>query len=283
MKKIIVLSVNENQDYCYFAPLTVWAWRKFGYDPLILYRGNMETDFIKMSLFDAMPVMCPVPVYSLDPIEGIRDATIAQVSRIFASSSWAFKSERYENDYIVTGDIDLIPLKDSLKPDFDDNNRVTAWNFDLTGRTEVPICHVGARAHIWWRMMHTYPYDTINEAIKENLQGNVNARSDDFYKWWGVDQQILTERVKAYPHVTYIDRGPSDIHGYARGRVDRAPGGWRFDLPELIDAHMEQQTHHSTAKIGRLFDLLRHVWPNENFDWFAQYTTEFRKITGHTG
>lgn len=217
-----------------------------------------------------------------DSIDGIRDATISQVSRLYGAECLSGPKGRYmdPDDLVMLGDIDLIPLGDHWQPDDD---KVTVYNHDLTGHTEIPMCFVAAPAKLWIKVMDLTgnPWNDI----ERDLKNYDNAKSDDFYKWWGCDQQILTYRLQKYGYdkIKFIDRGPSDLHGYARGRVDRAPGGWRFDLPELIDAHLEQQTHHKREKIERLYALLAHVWPGEDFTWFREYTEEFRRITGHKG
>ena len=216
--------------------------------------------------------------YGFGPINGIREATIAQCSRLYGAESFlSIVDPMRPDDMVMLGDIDLIPLGDHWHPESD---KVTVYNHDLTGRTEIPMCFVAAPAKLWGKFMNYSGHPSVD--IERDLSNYENAKSDDFYKWWGCDQQILTDRLKKYGYdkIKFIDRGPSDLHGYARGRVDRAPGGWRFDLPELIDAHMEQQTHHDEKKIARLLDLLRHVWPNEDWSWFRKYTNDFREITG---
>lgn len=266
MKRHIVLSVNQNEDYAYFVPLTCFLWRKFGWEPILFYIGG-RPDYIDLAISEECPVY-------LDPIPGIRDSTIAQVSRMYGA-----RFADNDDDIVMLGDIDLLPLGNHWHPD---GSQVTVYNHDLTGHTEIPMCFVATTANKWKQIMDlTNVFGDINR----DLAKYENAKSDDFYKFWGCDQQILTDRLKkyGYENIKFIDRGPSDIHGYARGRVDRAPGGWRFDLPELIDAHLEQQTHHSTAKIERLNELLRHVWPTEDWSWWHKYTEEFRKLTGHTG
>lgn len=271
MNKRIILSVNTNEDYAYFLPLTCWAWRKFGWEPLIIHVGQW-TEFIDMAFGNES-------WFVMHGIDGIRDSTIAQVSRLYGAEFHTFEEAKGidRGDLVMLGDIDLIPLGDHWNPDAD---KVTVYNHDLTGRTEIPMCFVAAPAKLWGKFMNYSGHPSVD--IERDLSNYENAKSDDFYKWWGCDQQILTDRLKKYGYdkIKFIDRGPSDLHGYARGRVDRAPGGWRFDLPELIDAHMEQQTHHDEKKIARLLDLLRHVWPNEDWSWFRKYTNDFREITG---
>lgn len=270
MKKYIVLSVNQNVDYMYFMPITVWSWHIIGFEPIIFYRGDRNE--ISDLVFKSTDKICYNEriLRMLKPIDGIRDATVTQVSRLYAACLGI------EDDaYIMLGDCDMLALGNHWNPDV---SKVTVYNHDLTGFSEIPMCYVGAPKTTWLEIMGLYSMD-YNDAIKRDIENYPNAKDDDFYKWWGCDQQILTERLNQYgkEKITFINRGQGS-HGYARGRVDRGSGGWVLNQPELIDAHLEQQTWQNEAKTQRLYELLAHVWPNENFDWFKNYTNEFRKL-----
>jgi hypothetical protein len=280
MKKYIVLSISENQDYIYLLPITVWTWLKFGWEPIVLFERTGNEEYAKMRGLteDAIESFHEERFirHSLDAIEGVRGSTVAQASRLFAGALPKVNPE----DYLMLGDCDMLALGDHWKPDF---NKVTVWNWDLTGYGEIPMCYCGAPASIWHQIMGIET-NFVNQEIAQAIGNYQNAKSDDFYTYWGVDQQILTLRLKEYGHdkITFINRGQGS-HGYARGRVDRGAGGWRLDQPELIDAHLEQQTHHKMEKIERLYKLLGHVWPNEDFKWFHEYSMKFRELTGHKG
>jgi hypothetical protein len=266
MRKYIVLSVNQNVDYLYFLPLTIWTWEKTGWEVLVFYRGEKRDGHAEILSLNYSEL-----VFDLDKIDGIRDATIAQTSRLYAG---CLNSIEY-NDYIMLGDVDMLALSDAWKPDY---TNLTVYNHDLTGFGEIPMCYVGAPKSIWNEFMKLDGLG-YNEALKRDVTANQNSKSDDFYKWWGVDQQTLTARLNEYgkEKITFVNRGQS-THGFARGRVDRGSGGWVLDQPELIDAHLMQQTHHSQEKIDKLMQLLRHVWPQEDFTWFERYTEEFKKL-----
>lgn len=282
MKKYIVLSISENEDYIYYLPITVWTWLKFGWEPIILFEltGSKEYAKIRGLTEEAIELFYPERFkrFGLSSIDGIRGSTISQVSRLYAAAHSKVEPE----DYLMLGDADMLALSDHWKPNFD---QVTVWNWDLTGFTEIPMCFVGAKAFLWKQIMNLND-DGVNtqDYIKRDIENYPNAKAEDFYKFWGCDQQILTDRLKNYGHenITFINRGQGN-HGYARGRVDRGSGGWVLNQPELIDAHLEQQTHHKMEKIERLYRLLGHVWPNEDFGWFHTYTMKFRELTGHNG
>jgi hypothetical protein len=274
MKKYIILSVNDNVDYLYFTPLTCWAWRKFGWEPILFYhRGNHEgktAALEQLSFYSFIDGLLHVEI--IRGIDGYRSDTITQISRLYGACT----IPSFQNDtYLMTGDIDMLPLSDYWKPDF---NKVTVWGHDLTGFGHFPICYIGASYHQWTEAMKIDSND-YNKLIKRDLDTLPQAKDPDFYKYWFSDQDLITARLKEYGtgKINFINRGQGK-HGYARGRVDRASGGWVLDQPELIDAHLQQQTHHSDEKIERLMGLLKHVWPQEDFTWFSEYTKEFKKL-----
>lgn len=265
VKKYIVLSVNDNPDYLYFTPLTEWAWRKFGWEPILFFAGEL-TPMVKHVLFDGDEPS--TRAFMVGNVQ-YRTATIAQISRLYAGVLVQ------PDDYVMTGDIDMIPLSDYWHPNFDQK---TVWGFDLTGRTEFPICYLGMKAK-YWREVMRLDSDNYSHKIKRDLDSMPNAKSEDFYKWWGVDQQLITERLKPY-NPTIIERGQYP-NGYAYGRVDR--GSWTLDHKEYIDAHLPQQVYHRGREkyFEQMMELLHHVWPEEDFTWVYDYTIEFRKLTGH--
>lgn len=276
MKKYIVLSVNDNVDYLYFTPLTCWAWRKFGWEPIVFFYGdtnkNPTHNLLQLGVSKGMLLLSDL--YFIHFIEEYRSDTITQISRLYGSVAL--------DGYVMTGDIDMIPLADYWKPNI---NNITVYGHDLTGFGHFPICYIGAPTGKWDKFMHIVDddikmyFDDVEGYIKRDLDTLPQAKDPDFYKYWFSDQDLITERLKQYgtDKIDFINRGQG-AHGYARGRVDRGSGGWVLDQPELIDAHLEQQTWQNSVKVQRLYELLSHVWPGEDFTWFKNYTEEFKKL-----
>jgi hypothetical protein len=262
MAKYIVLSVNDNPDYLYFTPLVCWAWRKIGWEPIIMAEvGVLSKPYIDLALKESIRLKKP---------EDYRSDTITQISRLYASCI----PNLQDDDYLMTGDIDMIPLSDYWKP----HEEITVWGHDLTGYGHYPICYIGMQAQKWREVMQITHSD-YNHYIKRDLDSMPDAKSQDFNKYWFTDQELITKRLKPF-NPTVINRGQYP-NGYARGRVDR--GAWTLDHKEFIDAHLQHQIYHkgNEWKFAQTMELLCKVWPDEDWCWFEEYTNEFRKLTGH--
>lgn len=266
MKPYIVLSVNDNQDYLYFTPLTVWAWRKIGWEPIIMYHGQLG----KLADVWLSSGIEKCKVYWLTLNGVYRSDTITQVSRLYAAC--------VEDGYLMTGDIDMIPLSDYWQPNQD---HITIYGHDLTGFGHYPICYIGMPSTRWVEVMGLTSND-YNKLIKRDLDTLPQAKDPDFYKYWFSDQDLITKRINEtqFPKVM-IKRGQYS-NGYAVGRVDR--GAWSLDHKQFIDAHLFHQVHHKGREqyFEKTLDLLEKIWPDEDFGWFIQYTMEYKKLTGHT-
>lgn len=282
MKRYIVLSVNDNQDYLYFTPLTCWAWRKFGWEPIVFFNptGAASNDTVKLVFKTACEPMSSMVfnnVRKTENIEGYRSDTITQISRLYAACLTDILNGR---DYLMTGDIDMLPLSNYWKPE--PEYRPTVWGHDLTGFGHYPICYIGMNAANWAHVMgFDLPLD-YNRLIKRDLDTLPQAKDPDFYKYWFSDQDLITQRLKEYgtDKINFINRGQYS-NGYAKGRVDR--GSWTLNHEQFIDAHLHHQIHHkgNEWKFVQTMELLHKIWPEEDFIWFEDYTKEFKKLTGH--
>lgn len=263
MKKYIVLSVNDNPEYLFYLPLTVWAWRKFGWEPIIFRPQKSNTEgifkFVTESIQDS-PCMLR---YIHDNIP-YSSEMVAQISRLYAACLG-------EIGYFMTGDIDMIPLSDYWH--FDEND-ITTWGRDLTDG-HYPICYIGMDNAKWQQVMGITS-NLYSEMIKRDLDSMPNSKSEDPIKRWIVDQDLITERIEQtlYP-VRRIDRG-TYANGYPIGRVDRS--AWTLNHDKFIDAHLHRGIWSTDWRYIQTIDLLRKIWPDENFMWFENYTERFKTL-----
>jgi len=267
MKKHIVLSVNDNQDYLFYTPLCVWSWKQFGWDTILMYLGE-ETELTKL-VFDTAKVPARI---NISQVEGYRNDTVTQISRLYASAvrqnGWL-----WEDDYLMTGDIDMLALSDYWKPN---ENAVTVYGHDLTGYGHFPICYIGAKASKWREFIRIDSGD-YRGMIKRDLDTLQQAKSEDFYKYWFTDQDLITTRLKEYgqSRIEFINRSQY-ANGYAFGRVDR--GAWTMNHNQFIDCHMLRDIFKKQENFNKTMEMLYKVWPDENFAWVTDYVEKFKTL-----
>lgn len=271
MKKIIVLSVDENPKYLYTLPLVVWSWIKFGWTPLIIQ--NLKPSALDFLVGRTISALGKVRGTIIQNIPGYRPETIAQVSRLYAA---VFTGE---NTYVMTGDADMMALSDYWNPA--DNEKITIWGHDLTDYQQVPICYVGMKTKVWRETMVIRSSD-IQGLMERDLEIIGGAKeNDEQVNRWCSDQRIITAFLKASDkEKIFIDRGVYET-GYPIGRIDRSAWGYytntgsRMHTSELIDCHLPHDIYTNGDSFAKVLKMLMQVFPKDNFDWFIEYTKNF--------
>ena len=259
MTKFVVISVNENPQYLFYLPLTIWAWRKFGWTPIVMCSGPQGIHFLAAIKHSLNPDM-----WRVGPIDGYGTDTTAQVSRLYAACLYG-----PDNDYLMTSDVDMLPLSDYWKFD---PEKITVWGHDLTGFQHMPICYIGMKRTRWIEVMGLYSH-RYNELIKRDLDDMPNAKSSDSVKRWVVDQDLITDRINSVTfEKDFVARGTLP-NGYPVGRVDRS--AWIMEHPQMIDCHMLRDIYSNPDHLAKTMLLLYKVWPDEDFTWFTDYVKEF--------
>jgi len=217
MNKYVIISTNDNPDYYQYIPYVIKAWNKLGWKTVTFLRGKKES---LNNLIDSDNVF-----YYLDGESKYRDETLVQVSRLFGA---------YLCDgLIMTADGDMMPCSNYWNPDV---NEITAYGHDLTGFGHYPICYIAMNKNNWKRIMDITDEDLMLQ-IERLLDKYEQASSDDWYQWWQVDQDIITEKLKK-ENINSIKRGQDSKFGLAKGRIDRFNWKETKNVDNPIDAHM---------------------------------------------
>lgn len=233
--KYAVISTDGNPDYYSLVPLACYSWNKLGYKPVVLTVGDVPEQL------KCFPDAVFVPV---SQVQGVKDATIAQLSRLFAFSLLNFK----DDDIILTSDSDMIIAKDI----FTCNDGFTNYGYDLTGRSELPICYNIAAAAKWRELMGEFH-------IPEK------AYSERWEDYWSVDQLLLTQRAAQYgmDKITFVDRGNQNKHGLPTGRWDRHD--WAHIPDSIIDVHMKRNSWDAQMQVAET------LWPGEDHSFITKF------------
>lgn len=234
--KYAVLSTDATSEYYELLPLVCYSWRKIGYEPVIHF-VNVDRE-----LRDLIRNHSDCVSMSFTPEGGVKDSTIAQLGRLFAY--------RYSlrGDTIITSDADMVIAKDIFTHEGD----IVSYGYDLTGRSEIPICYVKATAAKWRELMGEF---TIPP----------KAYSDKWEDYWSVDQQLLTQRAHEYGmgRITFIDRGNQNKHGLPTGRWDRHD--WSHIPDDIIDVHMLRNSREAQIQV------FQRLWPGEDYSFILKF------------
>lgn len=222
------------------------AWEDLGYDVFFYYIGEEDNKFqvvkrnIKNYRYSYMV---------LKPINGIRDVTLAQCSRLFAA--YHFKDE-----ILITSDVDMIVKKDIFLSAIG----IHIYGHDLTNFEHVPMCYIQMETDRWIEVMGIDRSKTLEENIEFIVKEEPLLYSGEQYGgWWCVDQEIITKKIKAQPFVYGHDRGI--VNGLPTGRLDRS--GWKMP-DEIIDIHLPKDPLNNLDKIIPV-----------TYDWVKDYANEY--------
>lgn len=211
IKKTVVISTDDNENYISYLPYIQQAWNLLGWDTLTFYLGNKRIQSTNNN-----------NIIYINPITGYRDCTVVQTYRLFGY-------QYIEDGIIMTSDVDMMPLSDYWKPDI---NNVTCYGYDLTYYKQIPICYIAANKKNW--------KDIIQEnSVEQLLEKSHFAKSNNFDEWWFTDQLIITKKILEYKLKPYLINRGFSRYNLAIGRIDRV--AWdltRNNDDYKIDAHM---------------------------------------------
>lgn len=242
MNKYVVLSTDNNPDYYSLLPLVCHSWRKIGYTPFILFVN------VPYQTVDIIMRACPEAKHqNYCGAEGVKDSTVAQILRLW---SWGLFQE---DDIMLTSDADMVIAKGI----FACNDGFTSYGFDLTGRSEIPICYNIAKVSVWKQVIY-----------KDNELGfdfPAKAYSEKWEDYWSVDQQLLTQRAGEYgmEKITFVDRGNQNKHGLPTGRWDRHD--WAHIPDDIIDVHMKRGDWNAQIQV------FERLWPGEDHSFITKF------------
>jgi hypothetical protein len=239
--KYAILSTDNNPDYYSLLPLVCHSWRKFGYAPVIIF-ANVPYSIWKI-IMDACP---DAKSHIVHPVEGVKDSTLAQLQRLFMG-----EHAPSPDDIAITADADMVIASDIFTHDVS-QGQIVSYGYDLTGRSELPICYVKATAAKWRELMGEF-------IIPEK------AYSERWEDYWSVDQQLLTQRAHTYGmgKITFADRGNQNKHGLPTGRWDRHD--WAHIPDSIIDVHMKRNDWDAQYQVAE------RLWPGEDHSFITKF------------
>lgn len=269
MRRIAVISTDNNPNYFFYIPIVEWAWGKFGWD-VVIFR-TLDIPELTLSYFKPSKT----EIYDIPIIEGVRPGTCAQTVRHFVADVLP------RDAYWMVQDIDLIPLA-PWNPDL---TKRTIYGWELTGHSFIPVHYTGMTGDKWYELMDCT--GDLKADMEREMKANGRAYKEKWEEYWDTDWDILTQKVLKRRHeFTFIPRGMVKLGQYytAQGRIDRCSievnkitgeysWGYTLNQPTYIDMHCENNCPADPDKWKMIRAVLVKVF-GEIPEWMDEYVKQ---------
>lgn len=289
LERYIVNSSDPNDFYSFFLPIVSLIWKRYiGYEPISLlygteseWRSNPKTSYVLDVTKDFSRLEF------VKPVEGYKVSTVMQVSRLFAAALPSVK----DDDYLLTSDVDLIPLNAKAYFNAQDlAKRIHLFGADAYADItkglmppKYPMCHLGARAVDWRDVLGMKERD-IDREIAAGLEGRADS--------WDNDEMYFASRLMR--HRFYEGTVEKEGAHYRKGechllirtwpfsralrRIDR--DAWHFSGErDMIDCHAVRPGYRG---LDLLLPVLKAYFPSEE-GFFRCYVQRFMELKKRNG
>ena len=207
INRYVFLAADENPDYADLMRMTAVFYERIGWTPIAF----------------------PVLKYWARPY---RSASAAQCCRLYCAC-FPFA----DNDWVLTGDADMIPIDRKYFRQGEARNAVAFYaNFWDGQRVNMTF---KARAKTWRELMGITPSNTLHGMTQAVLQ-QARELGLDRQQEWGLDETVLSQRL-AESRIPVERLHRNEVRrGQAAQRIDRVD--WNLDQPNgVIDIHCMRQ------------------------------------------
>lgn len=260
-----ILSTNYNDTYLYFLPIVTKLWNLLGVD-VICFVPKLTSDYddnkkIDLLLSTIRENNLKIKLHEFNAPKH-KEATYAQCLRNYAACLDLPKDE-----LLVTSDIDMGLF---MIPPY--NGGFTILGSDLVPKGQFPVCYVTAKVEDW-RDAFELNEITYQDAI-DRLLGEDECQDYRGCRW-SVDQEQLYKKINENASLISLCNRSNGQNQFAQNRIDREDTYWRDRLNNnIIDVHFWRdgftEENHANA-----MELLKFVYPHENFDWINQYRKQY--------
>lgn len=187
--RYVINTANHIDTYLFFMPIACMIWKHvIGYEPIAIFAGN-ESSWKKndKQSFVIGETKKFAKVHFIPPsINKVKPSTIAQVSRLYASSiPWL-----NEDDYLIISDVDTFPIDADWLNSQDYGIDFHIWNgYVFKNQNRFAMCHLGGSVKVWREMMDIKPVG-MTKVLKANL--------DKYRDGWRYDELLATEKILSW-------------------------------------------------------------------------------------
>ena len=297
---IMSLDANSSQHYIFHLPITALSWRRIGFEPIvfIVHTNQSNVNNLDQTVIKNLRLIGVRVVYVQTFVA--YEKITAMVIRLFCG---LLPNDIVgEQDFIITSDTDLYPIKSSYYNHrlIDMNDQIIVWNAYCCGSFEhnnqkytmYPLGHVGMKKYMWKRVMQLSNYDeaisgqlVLNE-INHIFGYNSTKRNHEIVKGdntWYLDQKLVSVNIQNYEKLS-----TSLIMtrlSYAGERMDRSQteATWRklisnFDSITDVHSHQSERILEIWPLMQKLFQKMFDKNQTKFLDtYFAEFTHVYYK------
>ena len=293
-RKYAVFSVavqGDDFNYAFPAPINVKAWRKVGYDCIVLLVGTEQAwvsspvlYYIIKELRRADPI-----VLFLDSLPSNR-VTISQISRLFVSNLFDWRG--LEDTYVLTTDADIWPLRPGPY-ELPKDKLVVSLNAECCGSfrhrgqmyTMRPMCNIGMSVKMWREVVGpmtngTWPFhvsqmiDHFQEVFGDVVRQPVVKGENE---GWFLDQHMISVKLDRWARMS--GRGSSILflpRDTGKDRVDRS--AWSpHQVMGRNDVHLLEHLY-QPGVWERVKPVMLHLFSNREFTELEEYRNGFIRM-----
>ncbi len=276
MNKYSILSVDSNPDYLFLAPITAAFWMDMGYTPFIMVVDKDFNPALK-ELVVSLTEKEGAVIHNLEHIDGFRTCNVAQLSRLYAAASTYFE----DSDYLITDDIDKIPVDFMWFNQQDFSKKIHIFDPDELNYTRLKIGNIGMSSRVW-REIIGFGKGDIRDSLA-SCMGRHLSKESTWDKAWNLDEWILTNGVfnsKYYPDMCQmIERGGNNL-GLRNYRIDRGAWSETYNYcrnTKIIDIHIHRRPWEGQVWEDML-TIMKSTFSAEKVNSFIQYRNEFLEL-----
>ena len=195
--------------YCYYLPYVALAWRRIGFEPVVVLVGSQAT-FDRMPLLKLLSDDLKVTHYFIDA-DRSRSISTSQLVRLYAG----FLSHELEADrhaFILVADVDLLPItRHRFDVHTNETNYILAVNahccpqesFSYENLQHIhyyPMSYVGMSRDRWraiflpfdrCQLTANLTIDMIECSLREKMHTDIPQNVVKGTSQWDVDQKLL--------------------------------------------------------------------------------------------
>ena len=280
-------------NYAFDLPLTVLAWKRIGYESIVLLVGSIqqwESNEVFNQVLSYLRQKASIVIFlEAEPQNAVM---LSQVSRLFVSSFIPESSNLGVDDvHLVTTDADLWPLQKEYY-DLPTNKSILSTNSDCCGTFKhndqaykmLPMANIGMNVKTWLNVTKRFMFSpiSVDEVLDYFSREFGSLAREPVVKGendgWYMDQRMVSILISKWVEKS----GDSGVHYVPRNtgldRIDRS--SWKVtSLQGKLDAHILENIY-ELKQWTRMIPLLERMYGKESHElkWCKQYAKDIQII-----